>query len=413
MKVFYIFTILFLFSSIFININAQNFNNVKVIVYVKFYEYFGCIPCDPVSRLFPDYFTKLNISLHEVGITNIQLKYIDVDTKAYNELKEIYQKLNVPEFIYMQGRVVINIDDKFLFINMIPIDFILDFLVNYTKDYEKIVVFKDEIRGLYVIIDENGLIKECETWKPIRECFKERNLASLPLSSYFSPLTLIILSGLLDGINPCAFAVLLFFITFIFLTISTYDSLEKARKRVILIGFIYIIGIYIAYLAIGLGLFGFFKALSYSYVIEKISALTLILLGFINLKDFIWQGKFFSLKIPMFGWNIIKKYLHKSTIPFVFITGLLVSLFEFPCTGQIYVAILGLLAYRATFIQGFLYLLIYNIAFIFPLIFILFISTYRKIMEFSIKKWEKTLGKKMRLFSGLVMIILGAFILFF
>ncbi|MEM2989688.1 MAG: cytochrome c biogenesis protein CcdA [Halobacteria archaeon] len=356
---------------------------------------------------------KLFVILNKIGITNIQLKYIDVDTKAYNEIKEVYQKLNVPEFIYMQGRVIINIDDKFLFINMIPIDFILDFLVNYTNDYEKIVVFKDEIRGLYVIIDENGLIKECETWKPIKECFKERDLASLPLSSYFSPLALIILSGLLDGINPCAFAVLLFFITFIFLTISTYDSLEKARKRVILIGFIYIIGIYIAYLAIGLGLFGIFKALSYSYVIEKISALILILLGFINLKDFIWQGKFFSLKIPMFGWNIIKKYLHKSTIPFVFITGLLVSLFEFPCTGQIYVAILGLLAYRTTFMQGFLYLLIYNITFIFPLIFILFISTYRKIMEFSIKKWEKTLGKKMRFFSGLVMIILGAFILFF
>ena len=68
MKKLYIFTLLFLFSSIiFININAQISTNIKVVVYAN-YEYFGCIPCDPISRLFPDYFSKLNSSLHEIGI---------------------------------------------------------------------------------------------------------------------------------------------------------------------------------------------------------------------------------------------------------------------------------------------------------------------------------------------------------
>ena len=415
MKALYIFTLLFLFFPIiFININTQIFSDIKVVVYAN-YEYIGCIPCDPISRLFPDYFNKLNRSLHEIDITNIQLKYIDIDSEAYNELKEIYQKLNVPEFISMQGRVIVNINDRFLFINMIPIDFILDFLVNYVKDYDKIIIFKDEIRGLYVIIDENGLIKECETWRSFEEIkglinIKKERIAS---SSLISTLNLIIISGLIDSINPCAISVLLFFITFIFLTSLTYDSLEKVRRKIILIGSIYIIGVYISYLSIGLGILRIIKMFPFLDLIEKISAIIVILLGFINIKDYFWKKKNFTLKMPMFGWNIIKKWLHKFTIPSIFIIGLLVSLFEFPCTGGIYIAIIGLLAHRATFIQGLIYLIIYNIAFISPLLLILFIASHKKIMEFSIEKWQEHIGKYMRLFLGLIMMILGIFILFF
>jgi len=33
------------------NTNIQIFPNIKVIVYTN-YEYIGCIPCSPISRLF-------------------------------------------------------------------------------------------------------------------------------------------------------------------------------------------------------------------------------------------------------------------------------------------------------------------------------------------------------------------------
>jgi len=82
--------------------------------------------CDTISRLFPDYFNKLNNSLHEIDITNIQLKRIDIDSEAYNELREIYQKLNIPEFISRQGRVIVNINDRFLFIKF-PVRFLQKF----------------------------------------------------------------------------------------------------------------------------------------------------------------------------------------------------------------------------------------------------------------------------------------------
>jgi len=64
-----------------------------------------------------------------------------------------------------------------------------------------------------------------------------------PLDSFSSILALIVISGLLDGINPCAFAVLLFFIAFLFIT--SRSSIERAKRRLLTVGSIYITGVYL------------------------------------------------------------------------------------------------------------------------------------------------------------------------
>ena len=60
--------------------------------------------------------------------------------------------------------------------------------------------------------------------------------------------TAIIINGLIDGINPCAFAVIVFLVSF--LTIYRYD-----KKEVILIGSAYCLAVFITYILLGLGLF--------------------------------------------------------------------------------------------------------------------------------------------------------------
>jgi hypothetical protein len=60
-------------------------------------------------------------------------------------------------------------------------------------------------------------------------------------------LPLIIGAGLLDGINPCAFAVLVFLLTFL-LTVS------KDKRRMIKAGVAYVVGVYVTYFLAGLGL---------------------------------------------------------------------------------------------------------------------------------------------------------------
>src|SRR3989344_2770835 len=56
-------------------------------------------------------------------------------------------------------------------------------------------------------------------------------------------------SALVDSINPCAFSVLLLTIAFLF-------TLQVGRGKMLLLGSTYILGIFVAYMAIGLGILG-------------------------------------------------------------------------------------------------------------------------------------------------------------
>lgn len=217
-------------------------------------------------------------------------------------------------------------------------------------------------------------------------------------------LLLVISTGLLDGVNPCAFAVLLFFVAILF-RVGAKSSLEKTKKRVLMVGLIYITAVFIAYLIIGLTFLRMFTIIPFTDVVAKIGVFVLILLGVINIKDYFWPNKGLSLGIPKSLWEIIRRWMHKFAIPATFAVGLMVALFEFPCTGGIYVAILGLLAFRATFIAGLVYLLIYNFAFVFPLVIILLFACNKSLISFSLTKWQQHKYRTMKV-SGLIMITL-------
>src|SRR3989344_2820796 len=62
-------------------------------------------------------------------------------------------------------------------------------------------------------------------------------------------LPLVAVSALIDSINPCAFSILL-------LTIAFLVSIGKLRSKILAIGGVYILGVFLAYMAIGLGLLG-------------------------------------------------------------------------------------------------------------------------------------------------------------
>lgn len=226
-----------------------------------------------------------------------------------------------------------------------------------------------------------------------------------------SVLALIVVSGLLDGINPCAFAVLLFFTAFLFIT--SRASLEQTKRRLLLVGLVYITGVYLAYLMVGLGIIKTITITPFPHLVGKIGSLLVILLGVINVKDYFWPGRGFSLGMSPSQWKVTREWMRKSTVLSSFVMGLLVSIFEFPCTGGIYVAILGMLAQQTTFTQGFVYLLIYNVAFILPLVVLLAFVSRRRVIEFSLEKWQQRRGKHIRLLLGLVMVILGVSLLFF
>lgn len=212
-------------------------------------------------------------------------------------------------------------------------------------------------------------------------------------------LPLVVIYGLADGINPCAFAVLIFFVSFLL-------AAKKTRLDILKTGLTYIGSLYTAYLLIGLGLLNVSTLFVVPHVIGKIGAILCITLGLINVKDYFWYGKGLSLKVPNVSKDAIINLVHKATMPFAAIIGGVVGLLEFPCSGVMYPAITGLLATQTTYWQGLLYLIIYNLMFVTPLFIILLIaSNWRAIGK--IRKWQESKRKYMKLISGLMLIDLG------
>jgi len=212
-------------------------------------------------------------------------------------------------------------------------------------------------------------------------------------------LPLIIVTGLIDGINPCAFAVLIFLLTFLL-------SISNRKKRMLKAGIVYIFAVYVTYFLAGVGLLSVIQVSGLSRIIVKVAASLAIFAGIINVKDYFWYGKGFSLKIPESRKKIIEKWTKKANVPAALVLGFLVSMFELPCTGGVYLAILAMMANTVTRIDAIGYLLLYNIMFVLPLILILILIFYGMKAE-HIENWRKSKRNLMKLILGLLLLFLG------
>ena len=216
-------------------------------------------------------------------------------------------------------------------------------------------------------------------------------------------LPLILVTGLIDGINPCAFAVLLFLLMFLL-------GVSNNRKRMLKAGLAYVVAVYVTYFLAGLGLLAVIQMSGASNIIVKVAAVLAIIFGLVNIKDYFWYGKGFSLKIPESKKSIIENLTRKANIPAAIALGFLVSMFELPCTGGVYLAIIALLANTMTRLSAIGYLLVYNVMFILPLIVIIFL-VLKGLKAEHIEKWRESKKNIMKLVLGLLLLVLGVLML--
>ena len=236
-------------------------------------------------------------------------------------------------------------------------------------------------------------------------------LAALAVVSAFiffvgkSPLvSLITVGAIADSVNPCAFSVLLLTIGFLF-------SMEMSRLKVFKIGLVYIIGIFLTYILIGLGILEALSFFGIPRFVSKVAAIILIAVGLINIINKFFPAFPIKLKIPEASHGEIAILISKASVFSAFLLGGFVALFEFPCTGGPYLAVLGLLHDKTNYLKGFIYLIYYNLLFVLPLVIILLVASNKNLLE-RVKSWRKEEGKGMKLISGLVMIALGLIIYF-
>ena len=229
----------------------------------------------------------------------------------------------------------------------------------------------------------------------------------------------IIIAGLIDGINPCAFATIIFLIAFL-------STLGKKEEETLLIGITYSVVVFIVYFAIGLGLIKFASILKITNIIGKIIlgivALTAIIFGILSFYDYIKLKRNevgeVKLQLPRF----IKKKIHsvirermgkKNLFIAAVVSGFFISISEFICTGQIYLPTLIFVSRVPELqIRALFYLIIYNIGFITPLV-IVFTATYRGIKSSIINKFWKDKVRFVKLATSFFFIFLGLLISYY
>lgn len=344
--------------------------------------------------------------LKEYGISDIS--YRDYINEPLN--REILRQKNsawgVP--FDLQSHIESFVGDKILLAGHIPADIVRKLLESDGKKFDKIMVYQDEMHGspkFYRAWDFNGGVKQFAINEKIDNYLESLSGApsSRPPLTQQSLFWLVLTSGFLNGLHPCAFAVLLFFLTFLF-------TLRRMRANILGMGLLYILGIYITYFLIGMGALKSIMLSDSPFIIGKIAAILVIILGIVNLLGVLWPRFPIRLKIPAVAHNAMKKYMERASLPAAFILGVLVGLCAFPCSGGIYVAVLGLLGAKATFFKGVGYLALYNFMFVILLLAVLLLAANKKTLD-KITELEASNSRLKRIAASLFMILLGAGIL--
>ncbi|MBS1266064.1 MAG: hypothetical protein MAG795_00029 [Candidatus Woesearchaeota archaeon] len=221
--------------------------------------------------------------------------------------------------------------------------------------------------------------------------------------------------ALADGFNPCAFTVL-----FILLSLLTYT---KNKKDMALVGLVFIIAsalMYFIFISLMIIIGGVFVE-KYGFIILKILGLVVLIAGAINIKDFFFFKKGVSLtiskkqknKITKKASGIVKSLKTKTKLYAIFATFMLaigVNIVELGCT-----AILPTV-YMSSLITNFgskfafphiMWTAVYSLIYVLPL----FVILGNFIFSFKSKRISKKLGKKLKLVSGIFMLICGLILL--
>jgi cytochrome c biogenesis protein CcdA len=184
----------------------------------------------------------------------------------------------------------------------------------------------------------------------------------------------VIAAGLIDGINPCAFTTLIFLLASLALA-------GRGRSEVIVIGALFSFAVFLSYFLIGLGLFTALRAATAVSIVSVLLrwALVAVLFVFAGLSVYdytrIRAGRPTEMLLQLPA--SFKKRIHASIRARVrlaalagssLVLGFLVSVFEFACTGQVYLPLLGYLARMQGRPNAIGLLALYNLCFILPLL---------------------------------------------
>jgi cytochrome c biogenesis protein CcdA len=193
----------------------------------------------------------------------------------------------------------------------------------------------------------------------------------------------ILLAGLLEGLNPCALATLVFFISYL-------TMIGGKRKEILMVGIGFTVSSFITHLLLGVGILSFIQHFSFfplfTRVVYLITFVFSLFLGIFSLYDYIQLKKGRPAKMTLQVPDFLKKKIHRiirttsnefevdqerRSVRFLlvaFLIGSIVTLLQSTCTSQVYLPTL-LFVTNVPALKGsaYLYLTFYNLVYIVPL----------------------------------------------
>ena len=329
---------------------ASTSNSVNSPVYLAYFYEVGCHDCDKVKIVLKDISAKYP--------ENLILKSFDMHLSENVELAEALGELyQMPEEERLLVPVIF-IGDDYLFRSAITFD------------------------NLDELIQKYSAVEIISPWEKVKE--KDLTAQERLIARFQSfGLAAVAVSGLIDGINPCAFASIIFFISYLTL-------INRKGREILWVGGIFTLSVFLTYFLIGTGALKMITSLSFLPLVRKIfvlvTAVLALILGVVSLYDYLQfkrEGttKDAKLQLPSFLKNMVHSTIRKNVrlsnyILMAAVTGFIVSLLELACTGQIYLpTIMFISTIPDLKVNALFYLLFYNLMFVVPLVLV-FSFTY-------------------------------------
>ncbi|HKZ91282.1 MAG TPA: cytochrome c biogenesis protein CcdA, partial [Candidatus Limnocylindrales bacterium] len=191
-------------------------------------------------------------------------------------------------------------------------------------------------------------------------------------------------AGVLDGLNPCAFALLVLFATYTLTLVNSVTSdgspTTAARRSLLGAGSLYVGAVWITYFLIGLGLFTFLSWLGEDHLITRIAAILALVMALWMVKDILLPGWGPALAAPHATHGWIHRAMERGGLGGMLIAGVLVGICTVPCSGAIYLDIVAVLHASGGGVTGLALLALYNLAYIVPLVALLVAVSNRRIL---------------------------------
>ncbi len=226
---------------------------------------------------------------------------------------------------------------------------------------------------------------------------------------------IVLAAGFVDGLNPCAFALLVLFATYTLTVVNAVTSVGapnlEGRRRLLSAGSIYVGTIWVTYFLIGLGMFSFLGWLGQDHLVTRIAALLALLMALWMLKDVFVPRWGPTLAAPAGTHGRLHRAIERGGLGGMLGAGVLVGICTVPCSGAIYIDIVAVINASGGGWTNLALLAVYNLAYIAPLVVLLALVSDRRSIG-RLGRWNQGNSPWVKAGLGLIVVAMSLGLLY-